>query len=56
MAEHGLVGIADEGAFLRGLWWWIVEPVAVLVTLFVGMYLVVVGLDEFANPRLRQLR
>jgi len=46
----------SEGAFLRGLWWWIVEPVAVLVTLFVGMYLVVIGLDEFANPRLRQLR
>lgn len=45
-----------EGAFLRGLWWWIVAPVGVLVTLFVGMYLIVIGLDEFANPRLRQAR
>ena len=45
-----------EGAFLRGLWWWIVEPVVVLVILFVGMYLLVVGLDEFANPRLRTRR
>jgi hypothetical protein len=24
-----------------------------LVVLFVGLYLVVIGLDEFANPRLR---
>ncbi len=46
----------SEGAFLRGLWWWIVEPVTILVALFVGMYLVVIGLDEFANPRLRSLK
>ncbi len=43
-----------EGAFLRGLWWWILEPVVVLIVLFVGMYLLVTGLDEFANPRLRR--
>lgn len=42
-----------EGAFVRGMWWWIVEPLTVLVILFVGLYLVVIGLDEFANPRLR---
>jgi peptide/nickel transport system permease protein len=44
----------SEGAFLRGLWWWILEPVALLVLLFIGLYLVVIGLDEFANPRLRR--
>lgn len=44
-----------EGAFLRGMWWWILEPVAVLIVLFVALYLVVIGLDEFANPRLRRL-
>lgn len=43
----------SEGAFLRGLWWWIVEPITVLVILFIGMYLTSIGLDEFANPRLR---
>lgn len=43
-----------EGAFVRGMWWWILEPLAALVILFVGMYLVSVGLDEFANPRLRR--
>ena len=40
-------------AFMRGLWWWILAPVGVLVILFVGLYLVSQGLDEFANPRLR---
>lgn len=43
-----------EGAFVRGLWWWVIEPLTVLVILFVGLYLVVIGLDEFANPRLRK--
>jgi peptide/nickel transport system permease protein len=42
-----------EGAFVRGLWWWVVEPIIVLIILFVGLYLVSTGLDEFANPRLR---
>lgn len=42
-----------EGAFLRGLWWWILAPIVVLVILFVGLYLLSIGLDEFANPRLR---
>ncbi|MBV9539248.1 MAG: ABC transporter permease [Acidisphaera sp.] len=41
-------------AFLRGLWWWILTPVLILVVLFVGLYLVSQGLDSFANPRLRQ--
>ncbi len=45
-----------EGAFIRGMWWWIIEPVIVLVILFVAMYLVVIGLDEVANPRLRTRR
>jgi peptide/nickel transport system permease protein len=45
----------SEGAFLRGMWWWILEPVAVLIVLFVALYLLVIGLDEFANPRLRKL-
>jgi peptide/nickel transport system permease protein len=44
----------SEGAFLRGLWWWVLEPVVLLVVLFLGLYLLVIGLDEFANPRLRR--
>lgn len=46
--------LMSEGAFVRGLWWWVLEPLVVLIVLFVGMYLVAIGLDEFANPRLRK--
>jgi peptide/nickel transport system permease protein len=45
--------LMNESAFLLGLWWWILEPITVLVILFVGLYLITVGLDELANPRLR---
>lgn len=41
-------------AFMRGLWWWILSPIALLVILFVALYLISLGLDAFANPRLRQ--
>jgi len=41
-------------AFLLKLWWWIVPPIAALVILFVGLYLINTGLDELANPRLRR--
>ncbi len=41
-------------AFMRGLWWWILAPIMMLVILFVALYLISQGLDAFANPRLRQ--
>ena len=41
-------------AFMRGLWWWILAPIVMLVLLFVALYLISQGLDAFANPRLRQ--
>ncbi|MCT8158680.1 ABC transporter permease [Pseudoruegeria sp. SHC-113] len=41
-------------AFLLKLWWWIVPPIAALVILFVGLYLINTGLDELSNPRLRR--
>jgi peptide/nickel transport system permease protein len=46
--------LMTDAAFLLGLWWWILEPITVLVILFVGLYLVTAGLDELANPRLRR--
>lgn len=46
--------IMEFSAFLRGLWWWILPPVAILIVLFVGLYLINAGLDELANPRLRR--
>jgi peptide/nickel transport system permease protein len=44
----------NESAFMLGLWWWIIEPIAILIILFVGLVLLTAGLDEIANPRLRR--
>ena len=41
-------------AILNGLWWWWAVPVAAIVVLFVGLFLMAAGLDEIANPRLRK--
>jgi len=39
-----------DSALMLGLWWWLLTPVTILVVLFVGLYLVSVGLDEIAKP------
>lgn len=41
-------------AFVRGMWWWIVTPISIIVILFIGLFLLSAGLDELANPRLRR--
>jgi len=43
------------GAFVRGLWWWILEPISVIVLIFMGLFFLSSGLDEFANPRVRRV-
>jgi peptide/nickel transport system permease protein len=40
-------------AILRGMWWWWGPPILILIILFTGLFLMNVGLDEIANPRLR---
>jgi len=40
-------------AILRGMWWWWGIPIAILVVIFSGLFLMTIGLDEIANPRLR---
>lgn len=40
-------------AILRGMWWWWGLPIAMLVLIFSGLFLITIGLDEVANPRLR---
>jgi peptide/nickel transport system permease protein len=40
-------------AILRGMWWWWGIPIAALILIFTGLFLMTVGLDEIANPRLR---
>ena len=39
---------------LRGIWWWWTPPIVILIIVFVGLYLASIGLDQFANPRLRR--
>jgi peptide/nickel transport system permease protein len=41
-------------SILRNLWWWWVPPIVVIVVIFVGLFLISAGLDQIANPRLRQ--
>jgi peptide/nickel transport system permease protein len=42
-------------AMWRGLWWWWLPPIVVLVCIFLGLFLVSIALDEWANPRLQRL-
>lgn len=39
---------------LRGLWWWWVPPIAVIIITFIGLFLISIGLDQIANPKLRR--
>lgn len=41
-------------AVFRGLWWWYLPPIVVLVLIFVGLFLLSMGLDQISNPRLRR--
>jgi len=43
-----------NAALINGWWWWWVPPIAIIFILFVGLFLLSVGLDEIANPRLRR--
>jgi peptide/nickel transport system permease protein len=40
-------------AVLRGMWWWWGFPIITLIIIFSGLFLIAIGLDEIANPRLR---
>ena len=42
------------GALLSGMWWWFLPPIVVVVMLFMGLFGLSAGLDEWANPRLRK--
>ncbi|MEM7125644.1 MAG: ABC transporter permease [Chloroflexota bacterium] len=39
---------------LRGMWWWWAPPIAIIVLTFVGLFLIAMGLDQIANPKLRR--
>jgi peptide/nickel transport system permease protein len=43
----------NYNAAIINTWWWWVPPIVVIAVLFIGLFLVAVGLDEIANPRVR---
>ena len=43
-----------HSALLHGMWWWFTPPIVIIVILFLGLFCLSSGLDEVANPRLRQ--
>lgn len=42
------------GALSRGMWWWWLPPALVLISIFVGLFLMSTTIDRYANPRLRE--
>jgi peptide/nickel transport system permease protein len=43
-----------QAAFFNGWWWWPVWPALALVLILGSLALIIMGLDEFANPRVRR--
>lgn len=44
----------QQGAFFNGWWWWPLEPAIAMVLILGSLSLIIMGLDEFANPRVRR--
>jgi len=44
----------NQGAFFNGWWWWPVWPALALMLILGALALIIMGLDEFANPRVRR--
>jgi peptide/nickel transport system permease protein len=40
---------------LRGIWWWWAPPIVIIIITFVGLFLLSMGLDQVANPKLRRV-
>lgn len=49
-----LYWVMNQSAFTRGLWWWGAVPIGVIALIFVMLFLISIGLDELANPRVRK--
>jgi peptide/nickel transport system permease protein len=48
--------VINQNAFLRGLWWWAAVPITIVALVFIMLFLISIGLDELANPRVRRTR
>ncbi len=45
---------SSYNAVLRGMWWWWGSPIVIFILLFSGLFIASIGLDEWANPRLKE--
>ncbi|MEO8136784.1 MAG: ABC transporter permease [Betaproteobacteria bacterium] len=43
-------------AMVAGIWWWIAFPIALVVMVFIGLYLLAVSMNEYIDPRSRLSR
>jgi peptide/nickel transport system permease protein len=43
----------NHGALVAGVWWWIAAPAVVAIVLFLGLYLLLVSINEYIDPRTR---
>ena len=43
-------------ALLRGMWWWWGFPLVILMIIFASLFLITIGLDDVANPRLKEAK
>ena len=48
--------VINQSAFLRGLWWWGAVPITIVALIFIMLFMISIGLDELANPRVRKSR
>lgn len=44
----------SQGAFFNGWWWWPIAPATAMVLILGSLALIIMGLDEVANPRVRR--
>jgi peptide/nickel transport system permease protein len=43
-----------NAALINGWWWWWSAPVVIIILVFLGLFFLTTGMDEYANPRLRR--
>lgn len=46
--------VIQFGAITLGMWWWWLFPLVAIVVIFVSLFMISAGLDEWSNPRLRK--
>jgi len=50
-----LYWIMFYSAVFRGMWWWVLPPIICIILIFTSLFLISMGIDEIANPRLKKL-